>query len=63
MKVKEKLLDKQSKYTMYTIFYDAFKRSKNVDVTQNTRGNTEGAFSDWAGKKKKKERKSSAMLE
>lgn len=56
--LKEKLLNKQPKYT---ILYDAFKGSKNVEWTQNTQENTEGVFSDSAVQKK--DRKSSAMLE
>ena len=55
--LKKKLLNKQSKYT---IFYDAFKSSNNVEWTQNTQGNREGVSQFQLAKK---ERKSSAMLE
>lgn len=56
--LQEKLLNKQSKYT---IFHDAFKSSKNVERTQNSQENTKGVSQFQLAKKK--ERKSSAMLE
>lgn len=54
---KEKLLNKQSKYT---IFYDAFKSIKEAEWTQDTQENTKGVFLFQLAKK---ERKLSAMLE
>lgn len=51
--LKEKLLNKQSKYT---IFYDAFKSSKNAAWTQNTQKNTEGVFQLQLAKKEKENR-------